>query len=221
MSLRSEYALGHSEYNDFLYAVVGETSSGQELTVLSALARLGLDPWSEAARLSELPKDAAAISLASALGALPREDWTSQADKKSTALRLVDCLPRHSASVDTPPKDSGLRAAKNVRQSGTSKFLILAGLVIATFCAILWLYSDKASGFEKSSIWLNPTPQAYAAAIGADRQRPAGLRDARLVEAGQQRQAERPPETDRTLAVNDLARARVRLGGHLLARGRG
>ena len=56
MALRPEYSLGHSEFNEFLFAFVGEEKSGQQLTVLSALARLGLDPWGEAARLSELPK---------------------------------------------------------------------------------------------------------------------------------------------------------------------
>lgn len=55
MPLRSEYMLGHSEFNEFLFAVVGEERGGQQLTVLSALARLGLDPWGEAARLSKLP----------------------------------------------------------------------------------------------------------------------------------------------------------------------
>jgi hypothetical protein len=45
MALRPEYSLVHSEFNDFLFAFVGEEKSGLQLTVLSALARLGLDPW--------------------------------------------------------------------------------------------------------------------------------------------------------------------------------
>ena len=54
MTLRPEYSLVHSEFNEFLFAFVGEEKSGADLTVLSALARLGLDPWNEAARLSAL-----------------------------------------------------------------------------------------------------------------------------------------------------------------------
>ena len=52
------------EYGDFLYApiVVGDHES--HLTVLSALSRLDLDPWKEAAELSALPKDTAAGRLA-------------------------------------------------------------------------------------------------------------------------------------------------------------
>ena len=45
MTLRPEYSLGHSEYNAFLFAAVGEEKVGQPLTVLTALTRLGFDPW--------------------------------------------------------------------------------------------------------------------------------------------------------------------------------
>jgi hypothetical protein len=56
MTLRPEYSLGHSEYNAFLFAAVGEEKAGLPLTVLTALTRLGFDPWREAARLSDLPR---------------------------------------------------------------------------------------------------------------------------------------------------------------------
>jgi hypothetical protein len=56
MTLRPEYSLGHSEYNPFLFAAVGEEKVGTQLTVLTALTRLGFDPWREAARLSNLPR---------------------------------------------------------------------------------------------------------------------------------------------------------------------
>ena len=36
MTLRREYSLGHSEYNDFLFAAVGEDKIGMPLTVLTA-----------------------------------------------------------------------------------------------------------------------------------------------------------------------------------------
>jgi hypothetical protein len=41
MTLRPEYSLGHSEYNAFLFAAVGEEKVGLPLTVLTALTRLG------------------------------------------------------------------------------------------------------------------------------------------------------------------------------------
>lgn len=48
-----------AEFNDFLYASIGEERNDIPLTVLSAFARLNLDPWAEAAKLSELPTSAA------------------------------------------------------------------------------------------------------------------------------------------------------------------
>jgi hypothetical protein len=42
-----------SEFNDFLYAPIGVERNEMPLSVLSALARLNIDPWGEAAELSE------------------------------------------------------------------------------------------------------------------------------------------------------------------------
>lgn len=94
MALRSEYALGHSEFNDFLFAFVGLEKNGIQLTVLSALSRLGLDPWREAARLSKLTRDGATSALAAAICKLPEGEW-SALDSQSIASRLVSHLPKH------------------------------------------------------------------------------------------------------------------------------
>jgi hypothetical protein len=89
-------AFGRPELNAFLFASVGEDKSGIEVTVLSALLRLGFDPWQEAARLSTLPRETAARTLAAAFALLPEGDWqTSQ--MASLAARLVDYLPRPGA----------------------------------------------------------------------------------------------------------------------------
>jgi hypothetical protein len=52
------------EFDDFLYAPIGADGGEMPLSVLSALARLDLDPWQEAAELSELPKGTATQRLA-------------------------------------------------------------------------------------------------------------------------------------------------------------
>jgi hypothetical protein len=46
-------------FDPFLLAPVGVEENGMEVSVLSTLARLGLDPWEEAGRLAMLPKNAA------------------------------------------------------------------------------------------------------------------------------------------------------------------
>jgi hypothetical protein len=50
MTVRSDYALSRDRYTHFLFTVVGSEkrgsrSSGEDITVLTALARVGIDPW--------------------------------------------------------------------------------------------------------------------------------------------------------------------------------
>ena len=86
------FSLKTSALNDFLYAPVGEEDNGMVLTVLSALARLGVDPWDEAARLSELPKEAATKRLTLIVSRLPRGQGV-QSTAAEIAARLVALLP--------------------------------------------------------------------------------------------------------------------------------
>ena len=68
------------------------------MSVLSALARLGLDPWDEAARLAHLTREAAADQLARMITGLYDRRWgTSEASR--IASGLVERLPAASASV--------------------------------------------------------------------------------------------------------------------------
>ena len=48
-------ALPGSEFNDFLFAPIGEDRNGMSVSVLSGLARTDVDPWKEAASLAQLP----------------------------------------------------------------------------------------------------------------------------------------------------------------------
>jgi hypothetical protein len=81
-----------SEYNEFLFAIIGEENNKTPLSVLSALTRLEMDPWHEAARLTRLPKDQAINDFSSTLGALPSRRWRTSESKK-IAARLVEFLP--------------------------------------------------------------------------------------------------------------------------------
>jgi hypothetical protein len=139
MALRPEYSLGHSEFNEFLFAFVGEERSGQQLTVLSALARLGLDPWGEAARLSELPKEAATHALAAAIGALPGGDW-KVSDLQSIAVRLVNCLPRRGSP--SARSAQGRSTGGQKQKSGATKWLVWVALAAAVFIVISRLFAD-------------------------------------------------------------------------------
>ena len=132
MTLRPGYSLVHSEFNDFLFALVGEEKSGIQLTVLSALARLGLDPWGEAARLSKLTREAATNALAAAIATLPEGDWKAS-DSRSIAGRLVKCLPKHGSPVAKSSQvvDIGVRKPKSEAQKWLMWIAIGAAIAIA------------------------------------------------------------------------------------------
>ena len=86
------FALGRSNLNGFLFADIGVEGSGMPLSVISALARQGLDPWLEAGRLAKLPRTVAADGLARLIAALPASLWPMP-DATLIAARLVTLLP--------------------------------------------------------------------------------------------------------------------------------
>jgi hypothetical protein len=93
MALPANFSLLHSELNDFLFAALGEEENGSPLSVLSALTRLGADPWAEGARLSELPKDAAARALVTLIAMFPREN-RGFSEVMALAEELAGLLPQ-------------------------------------------------------------------------------------------------------------------------------
>jgi hypothetical protein len=62
-----------SEFDEFLGASIGEDRNGMGLTILSAVARLNVDPWREATSLARMPRNAAVVRLKALIDALPRE----------------------------------------------------------------------------------------------------------------------------------------------------
>jgi hypothetical protein len=82
-----------TDFDAFLRAPIGEGKNGILLSVLSAFARLDIDPWQEAARLRELPRPTAVERLASLITALPDEP-SIQRDSSIHAVRLMALLER-------------------------------------------------------------------------------------------------------------------------------
>jgi hypothetical protein len=83
----------------FLLESVGVEENGMKVSVLSTLARLGLDPWEEAGRLAVLPKKAAIAVITGHL---------SLKGDALIAVRLAERLPEASkAPRDRRPMDSG------------------------------------------------------------------------------------------------------------------
>ena len=105
---RSSVSQFRSEFDDFLYAPVDEGNCGTFLSVISALARLDVDPWQEAASLARMSRENATERLASLIGTLPG-GLLAHLDARTIAARLIALLPRapsftvgaHGASPQT------------------------------------------------------------------------------------------------------------------------
>jgi hypothetical protein len=150
MALRPEYALGHSPYNAFLFAAVGEERIGVPLTVLSALARLGFDPWQEAARLADLPRETAARVFAVTIAMLPAGNWKAS-DVEAISARLVNSLPVPGSTVAPPAEtrraETGPAEQKKPR-AGFARTLVWAVAVAALLVFAANLFSGGAAGFN-------------------------------------------------------------------------
>ena len=105
------------------------------LSVVSALARLDLDPWQEAAGLTGLPVGTATQRLASLIAALP-DAPPARLSPGTIATRLIALLPRQTQSNVAPREaPTGAGAATNPRAAVT--FAIFVALMLVTQSIIL------------------------------------------------------------------------------------
>jgi hypothetical protein len=131
MALRQAYAPELPEMDRFLFASVGEEIEGVPLSVLSALARLGLDPRNEAARLSHLTSKAAASQLGRLFARLPDRAWTSS-EIRRIAKNLVELLP----AAPNNGKNNQVPSTANGKFSSTaSRQLTYLALVLSAALA--------------------------------------------------------------------------------------
>jgi hypothetical protein len=110
-----------TDYDAFLHSSVGDDVNGLPLTLLTVLARLGIDPWEEAAELASLPAERALQRLAARLESMPQAP-ASPADTVSIAGRLIELLHRtpapapvkRDALLDTAVHPKVLKPAKEI-----------------------------------------------------------------------------------------------------------
>ncbi|MGY6633191.1 MAG: hypothetical protein ACXIU8_05545 [Alkalilacustris sp.] len=84
---------GGTPFDPFLYAAVGEDRNGNTVTVLSTLARLGLEPWDAAAELAALTRAEARSRLDGLLTRFRDVPALGQ-DQSAITQRLIDLLPK-------------------------------------------------------------------------------------------------------------------------------
>ena len=112
--IASTFGLG-SQFDDFLFAAIGDDLNGMPLSVVSVLARVDLDPWQEAAILAALPEELATQRLTAVLAGLP-ERTLQRTSPAGTAVRLIALLPsRTNANTRLIAQKLGAAAAAHCR----------------------------------------------------------------------------------------------------------
>jgi hypothetical protein len=127
-----------SEFNDFLYAPIGDDRNDTPLSVLSALARLDIDPWQEAAELARLPRDMAAERLAALIATLS-DGSAGRPGQGIIAARLTALLPRQASSEIPPAKTSVDVGDVNKFRAG----MYMSVVLIAVTLAAQWIATDR------------------------------------------------------------------------------
>src|SRR5580704_16095137 len=89
----------------FLFAPICEEANGMQLSVLSALARMDVDPWEEATRLAAMPKAIAERALVSTLDRVLGKGW-NRSETEVIAARLVQLLPHRGEGGTIAPTET-------------------------------------------------------------------------------------------------------------------
>jgi hypothetical protein len=158
MPTSDAFALKNSSLNEFLFAEVGNEVNGTPLTVLSLLARLGKDPWTEAARFARLPRAAMIDHLVAVISQMP---LCQQAltDAHATAVRVVSLLPSQAPSIAAI---SGGKA----RFPGWVPFAVFGALVACGIAYEMMGSSDPAGSIppltQSTPLGAPPHPAAQA-----------------------------------------------------------
>lgn len=116
------------DFDEFLLAPVGVDSDGMPVTLLTVLARLGVDPWEEAADLAHLSREPAMQRLTSRLEAMPNAP-TSAADTVNLATRLIALLHRSPRKAALPEAPEPRKVANLLKGINPAKFLLI-GLIV-------------------------------------------------------------------------------------------
>jgi hypothetical protein len=103
MTHSASAAIERFQFDDFLFAPIGQEQNGMVLSVVSALARLDIDPWSEAVSLAQMSREVAIERMRLLIAAALPEEAFPRSDTEAIASRLIALLPpRHisrSASI--------------------------------------------------------------------------------------------------------------------------
>jgi hypothetical protein len=130
MARSASAATERSGLDDFLFASIGQEQNGMSLSVVSALARLDIDPWAEAASLAQMSTEAAIERMRLLIASLPGQSSLSS-DPEAIAARLIALLPpRHYTSKPTSIRNTPGRTVVVTINWRVLAFFILMGFML-------------------------------------------------------------------------------------------
>ncbi len=126
------------DFDDFLFARLNEDSDEMPLSVLSVLARLGVDPWQEAAKLAQLPRASATKRLVALIDAIPCGP-SAHLDAGLVSDRLIDLLP----SPPSPQPGGG-----RITASRFAVWAILIGFILVLQLILISWWQPMKPGYK-------------------------------------------------------------------------
>jgi hypothetical protein len=143
-----------AEFDAFLFAPIGNEANGHPLSVISALARLDLDPWQEAVSLSNLSALAATQRLTSLIATLPG-GLANHFPPAAIAARLAGLLP--TIAVTTEAKR---------QPDADDRVKLKSGLVMGGVFFLVVLGSQWVAGYKDAPVKLD-NQTAHSSSIAA------------------------------------------------------
>ena len=111
------------EFDSFLFAPIDDDRDSTGLSVVSALARLDIDPWKEAVSLARMPKDMAVDRLTSLIASLPNGP-APRLTPQVIAARLIGLLPQATRFSAPLPA-----ATREIAPKPQSRLFVALGIV--------------------------------------------------------------------------------------------
>jgi hypothetical protein len=148
--------LSRSDLDEFLFAPVIDDANGMTVSVLSMLARAGVDPRNKAAELARMTMGKATDALTSFVGDSLR-GLVSRDDTETIAARLAALLPRRTNPINPPDqKKIGNTELTQAHAVG------IAAIFICFLIGAIW-----ATASQQSLAQVGKTSPTASAAIAA------------------------------------------------------
>jgi|GEM_PF-2774748 len=161
MPLRPGFGPAYPELEPFLLAEIGDDRNGLAVTVQSALARLDLDPQTEAVRIYEQSREAAVRSLTDLIETLPEDGSWTKFDARELATDLLTLMPNGRRRQAEP--------IANGAPPGTApRITFLRLLICAAFAGLVAFAIWGMPGGAKDYIDLSSRPPGALALSTAD-----------------------------------------------------